>query len=587
MSPRIALSLTAAAALHLGAPTQPRGEYTFTERPGVLDSIHPDYSLVSLLPEGIPNKVIGLDWLPNGDMAILTMQDSMWPESGGGHGWVHLLTGARSAPASTPTLRTVYYGFLHPMGLAVANGAIHVSQRESLVRLLDGNADGTIDSLVVLANYPDAKLEDGWGRWAMNLQYRDGTFYTGLGAYHFVHGDGPCLPSADRGVVHTVNAQGQMQNWGSGLREPNGIGFGPDGELFATDNDGEWVAANRLVHVRKNAFYGLVTCKTWDASLTHTLPAIWFPKHLRSPGQPLLLTQGTFAGQMVVGDYVVRNLSRIFLEKVNDSYQGALFPMSGGLASGGLRLLADDDGALYVGEITIENHEGWWISGIERPAPGALEKLIPKSSTAFEMLALRAQRQGMEIEFTRPAATTAADPASYLVRQWRLESTWGYGSPKIDSQVLAVTEAKLSADGRKVALTLPGLKAGHIVHVQLRDDFRGVDGQSPWAYEGWYTLNAIPGVAGLGHDANQLVQNRPRIPKVTFRRLSTNQGTLAVTMEGQGLLQLFDSKGRSTLTTRIANQQEIALPEPIKSGFYLVRIRTSDGRDHRLGIPLF
>lgn len=165
----------------------------------------------------------------------------------------------------------------------------------------------------------------------MNLRYRDGVFYTGLGADHWAGRMGPCLPSAERGPVHTVDTGGRVELLGRGLREPDGIGFGLDGEVFATDNDGEWVAANKRVHVRKEDFYGLVPCQTWDPSLVHARPAVWFPEHLHSPGEPLSMPTGPFRGQLIVGDYEIRNLSRIFLEKVGGRYQGAMFPFTGGL----------------------------------------------------------------------------------------------------------------------------------------------------------------------------------------------------------------------------------------------------------------
>ncbi len=560
-------------------------EYNFTARSGVLDSVHPDFTITSLLPGGVPNKVVGMDWLPNGDMAVLAMQDSIHINNGGGHGWVHILSGARAAPAVTPSFRTIYYGFEHPMGLAVAEGAIHVSQREKLVRLIDVNSDGSIDSLATIAAYPDSKMEGGWGRWALNLRYRDGIFYTGLGAYHFVNEPGPCLPWSERGLVHAVNTQGQTQKWGKGLREPNGIGFGPEGEIFATDNDGEWVAANRLVHVRQDEFYGLVPCDSWDASLKYSLPAIWFPKHLRSPGQPLLMTQGKFTGQMLVGDYVVPNLSRIFLEKVNDRYQGALFPMTGGLASGGLRLLSDEDGAIYVGELTIENYESWWVHSEKRPAPGALEKLTPKSSTAFEMLAIRAQKTGMEIEFTHPVAASASDTAGYCVRQWRLKSTFNYGSPKIDSQDLAVTEARLSDDKRKVQLTLPKLKAGYVVQIQLHDEFRAADNSRPWAYEAWYTLNAIPGIADLQPQSK--AQPRLGSAKMSLRRIPQGGHAMAFELEGRGDFRLLDIQGQEAFESPVTGQEILSLPTQLKGRFYLGVLRMPDGVEYRQGIPLF
>jgi hypothetical protein len=551
-------------------------QVTFLNHSPLLDSVHPDYALHSILPDGYANKIIGMDWLPDGEMVLLAMQDSVLPQSGGGHGWVHILKGAQDAPARATELRTIYYGFENPMGLAVADSQIFISQRETLVRLRDANWDGHIDSLTIHAAFPNSARDGGFGRWSMNLRYRDGFFYTGLGAYHFIEGDGPCLPWADRGTVHVVDRNGKAELWGRGLREPNGVGFGPGGELFATDNDGEWVASNKLVHIRKDAFYGLVPCRQWDPSLRFTLPAIWFPQHLRSPGQPLLLTEGAFQGQMVVGDYVVRNLSRIFLEKVNGEFQGALFPFTGGLASGALRLLKDEQGAIYIGEMTIESYEAWYVSAENRPAPGALEKLAPKPvATSFEMLAIRAKESGFEIEFTKPVAAAAADPASYRIRQWRLESTSNYGSDKLELETLVATVSGLSEDGRKVALTIPQLKPGRIIHFQLNDGFVGAQGEKPWSYHAWYTLNAIPGVLATTVPFSPHIQaSDPAKTKVEVRFLLNRSRTFSVTAKGDLRIQLFDVQGRQLWSASTVDRGEWKLDADLKPGYYLIRIQT-------------
>lgn len=558
----------------------PQAALSFRNLPGPLDSVHPDYTRSSLLPEGLHLKVAGMDWLPNGDMAVLSIQDTVLPVSGGrgGKGWVYILSGARQAPPSRPALKPLYHGFANPLGLAVSGGRIHVSQRMGLVRLEDGDGDGIPDTLIQVAGYPDSDWEY-WGRWSMSVVHREGRFYTGLGASHYTFPKGPCLPAARRGTVHRTDGAGQDELLGFGLREPNGIGFGPEGEIFATDNDGEWVPANKLVHVRKDRFYGLVACDAWDPSLVHTPPAVWFPKFLRSPTQPLSFPMGPFKGQMVVGDYNVPNLSRIFLEKVEGQYQGALFPFTGGLASGGMRLLADEQGSLYVGELTIESSEAWWVEGMK---PGGLEKLAFNGTVAFEMLAIRALQDGFELEFTGPASLPEESPGGYRVRQWRLEPTPGYGGRMLELETLTVAAAVLSADGRRIRLRVPGLKPGRVAHIQLHDGFRSADGRAPWAYEAWYTLNAVP---GRTEGARPPPGGRDG-PRVSLRRSGARVVALAVDAgpEGGAEIRVQDLRGRRILSGRVEGEGEIALPR-LPSGLYAVVIRAG-GRVYHRRLPL-
>ena len=40
---------------------------------------------------------------------------------------------------------------------------------------------------------------------------------------------------------------GSFKAINTGLRQPNGIGLGPDGEIFVLENQGEWVPSNKLI----------------------------------------------------------------------------------------------------------------------------------------------------------------------------------------------------------------------------------------------------------------------------------------------------------------------------------------------------
>ena len=44
--------------------------------------------------------------------------------------------------------------------------------------------------------------------------------------------------------------KGKLEPFAYGLRSPNGINFSPDGDLFYCDNQGEWVATNKMHHLK-------------------------------------------------------------------------------------------------------------------------------------------------------------------------------------------------------------------------------------------------------------------------------------------------------------------------------------------------
>jgi hypothetical protein len=224
-----------------------------------------------------------------------------------------------------------------------------------------------------------------------------------------------------------------------------------------------------------------------------TQPAVWLPQNeiANSPSNPVQLTQGPFAGQLVYGDVTYGGLQRVHLEKVNGEYQGAVFRMTQGLESGVNRITLGPDGAIYTGGI---HGGGNW--GQEGKLAYGLQKLAPTGTGAFDILAMRAVEGGFELEYTQPLSATTAQnlAAKYNVKQWRYVPTAAYGGPKVDEQTLTATSATLSTDRKKVTLKISDLQPGRVVHIRSPRPFSAESGASLWSTEAWYTLNAMPGV---------------------------------------------------------------------------------------------
>ncbi|HNG90350.1 MAG TPA: DUF1080 domain-containing protein, partial [Saprospiraceae bacterium] len=175
-------------------------------------------------------------------------------------------------------------------------------------------------------------------------------------------------------------------------------------------------------------------------------------------------------------------------EKVNGEYQGCVFRFTQGLEGGTHRLAWGPDGGLYIGMI---GNPGNW--GQQGKYWYGLQRMKYNGSTTFEMLAVRAKTNGMEIEFTEPLregdgwATT-----HYTVRQWWYKPTAAYGGPKMDDQEMAVKSATVSADRKRVFLEIPGLQPLHVVYLKLNQLPLSENNNPLWTSEAWYTLNAIP-----------------------------------------------------------------------------------------------
>ncbi|WP_433533903.1 ricin-type beta-trefoil lectin domain protein [Micromonospora sp. CA-249363] len=458
-----------------------------------LTGVHPGYTLTNLRPSGFQPKVTGMDWLADGRLVISTWGGS--DQSGTSQdGEVYIMggTGGTTGPGSVTT-KKIAGGLKEPMGLKVVDGVVYVSEKQRLTRLVDTTGDEVADRLDTVATWPyGGKFHE----FAFGLLYQDGFFYVNL-SVSIDYGGATTVPqpAANRGTTIKVSKDtGAVSYVAGGLRTPHGIGWGPEGGIFVTDNQGGWLPSSKLVHIKQGRFFNhyMTPAGPFDANPV-TPPVLWMPQNeiANSPSTPLYLTSGRYAGQFVIGDVTYGGLQRANVEKVNGEYQGALFRLTQGLEAGVSEVNLGPDGAIYVGGLGAGGN--WGQTG---KLTYGLQKLTPNSASTFEMLAIRATTTGFEVEYTQPvSAETAANLAShYKLKQWRYQPTSAYGGPKIDEETLTVSGATLSSDGRKVTLTVDGRKAGRVVYLRSPRPFTSTSGQSLWSTEAWYTLNAIPGV---------------------------------------------------------------------------------------------
>ncbi|MEH0824354.1 MULTISPECIES: family 16 glycoside hydrolase [unclassified Micromonospora] len=487
--PNSALS-TDAGVVRVTAPGKKECEGV-TDSPGdglPLNAVHPGYTLTNLRPSGFQPQVTGMDWLPDDRLVITT-----WGGSDQTNGEVYILdnTGGSTGPGSVTT-KKIAGGLKEPMGLKVVDGVVYVSEKQRLTKLVDTNGDEVADRLDTVATWP---FGGNFHEFAFGLLYDEGFFYLNLSvSINYGGATTDPQPAANRGTTIKVNKDtGAVSYVAGGLRTPHGIGWGPEGGIFVTDNQGGWLPSSKLVHVKQGRFFNhyMNPAGPFDANPV-TAPVLWMPQNeiANSPSTPLYLKSGRYAGQFVIGDVTYGGLQRAYVEKVNGEYQGALFRLTQGLEAGVTEVNLGPDGAIYVGGL---GSGGNW--GQEGKLTYGLQKLTPNSTNTFEMLAMRATAGGFEVEYTQPvSADTAANLAShYKAKQWRYVPTAGYGGPKVDEETLSVTSATLSADRKKVTLAVDGLKTGRVVYLRSPRPFTSDSGQSLWSTEAWYTLNAIPG----------------------------------------------------------------------------------------------
>ncbi|MEM7656622.1 MAG: c-type cytochrome [Bacteroidota bacterium] len=441
-----------------------------------LEGIHPSLTLQSIRPDHFRPRVGGLAFLPDSSLLVSTW-DSL--------GAVYRLTDVHTGDTNQIRIRRIAQGLSEPLGLETVGEDIYVLQKHELTQLIDHDGDGITDEYRNVCN--DWEARDDFHEFSYGLLWHEGSFWANLGLAMRLMAHEQQLP--DRGGTIRIQPDGSYRKMTSGLRQPNGIGIGPEGEVFATENQGRWVPACKVVHVKEGAFYG---CRLGevpeDAEARYQPPVVWLPHDEigNSPGELVHIPSGPYAGQLLHGEVTHGGLKRVFVEKVQGEYQGAVFRFTQGLEAGINRLVWGPEGALYVGGVGMNGNWGWQGKQV------GLQRLNWNQRLTFEMLAVRVQPDGLEIELTEPIETTSLAASDLWVEQWRYVATERYGGPKVDQERLGVQRLVISEDGQRLRIQLPDMKIDRVIYVRLPSDLHSVSGQRLWSSEAWYTLNGRP-----------------------------------------------------------------------------------------------
>ena len=373
-----------------------------------------------------------------------------------------------------------------PLGIKVVDGEIYVLQKQELTKLIDTDGDEIIDEY--------QKICDSWNvtshyhEFAFGLVYKDGSFYatlaTDLGSEY--------KNVAHRGKVVRISKDGsEIEFIAEGFRTPNGIAEGPDGALYVADNQGNWIPTSKIVRVEKGKFYGFKHAD-WDRvkDYEEQPPLVWLP-HVEisnSPSQPAILNIGPYKDQMIHGDVTHGGIKRVFIDEVGGVKQGTVFRFMQGLDAGINRIVWGPDGDLYAGGVGSGGnwrHNGrlWY----------ALHRFKYNQKSTFEMLAVRAKSNGMEIELTEAvAASTLLAIEDFEVEQYYYVATEQYGGPKMGEERLKVVSVNLSDDRKRIFLEIEGIKERRVVYIHIKKPFKSENDHALWSTETWYTMTKKP-----------------------------------------------------------------------------------------------
>ncbi|WP_235296973.1 plastocyanin/azurin family copper-binding protein [Portibacter marinus] len=449
------------------------------------------------IPDDVILEVGGMVFNDGGKLGITTRRGEIWEIT--------------NPASSSPIYSRFAHGLHEPLGLNWRNGSYYLAQRGELTKVTDKDQDGKADSYENIYSWP---LDGNYHEYSYGPKFLpNGDMIVSLNLGWI--GKGASL-SKWRGWVVKITTDGKLIPIAAGMRSPAGIGFNANGDLFYTENQGDWVGSGRMTHVEQGDFVGNPAGLKWSEEEGSTVnlkesdivieeettlydysqkvpgvkpPSVWFPHTLMgiSTSDLVVIPEGfgPFKGQLLVGDQGHSKIMRVFQERVNGVYQGICFPFREGFESGILRLLFDETPSLYVGMTS----RGWSSTGKEMYG---LQRLTWNGKVPFEMSEVKIQPDGFLINFTKEVKPeTALNKNSYSITDFNYKYHSIYGSPIINQESKQISKIEIGEDHKSVRIYFSGLRKGYIYEINAS----GVNskGNEELLHDkGYYTINEIP-----------------------------------------------------------------------------------------------
>lgn len=391
----------------------------------------------------------GIAFSPDGTAFICTIDGDVWSVSG------------LSGSGNRAEWRRVAGGLHEPQSLAIIQGKVLVFTRNGIVRFDPAFPVRSYN------NFCDVFSQTGETReYPMDMVSKPG------GGFYIVKGGQEITrKSPQGGRVLEVSADGlTVKEIAAGLRQAY-LGIHPvTGMLTASDQQGHWVPATPIHHIRPEAraYFGFEEAAPNPIPAVIQEPVCWIPHEVNqsAAGQVWCVNakMGPLNDRLLHLSYFKPGIMVAFME--DEAAQGAVIP-SGlkfdfPLLKGAVN---PADGLLYVC--------GFRIWGTESKDMAGLARIRPSGQASGFPVTVSANANGIHLRFPDKLDAATCKPENFAAGRWNYKRTSNYGSahyrldgtPGMDP--LPCTGVQISADGCGLLIHLPDMKPAQ----QLRLDW--------------------------------------------------------------------------------------------------------------------
>ncbi|GAB3985926.1 hypothetical protein GCM10028807_02240 [Spirosoma daeguense] len=393
-------------------------------------------------------------------------------------------------------------GFYESMSIDVYKDQVYVYAKEGIVRLHDLNGDGEADFYENFCNL--MQQSTGTREWAADMVAdRQGNFYIAKGG-HLTGFKGvlPYLPgygtnkwrasTQHSGSILKVSPDGKnLTVWATGLRMPY-IGINRDnGLISASDQQGNYVPATPIYHVKKDDYFGVPVTLHREREPEIARPIAWIPHGVERSGASQTWVNsdkmGPLTHQMVHFSFGRPGIFRVLMNPVSPTVQGGVTLLPATYRSPVIKgEMNAKDGQLYIAGFNNYASNSKGIS--------ALLRLRYTGKPSYMTNGFQVGDKGIVLSFDSKIDKASISPENFQVKRWNYRRTEAYGSGhyKLDGtpgeEELLIQSAHLSGDGKQVFLIMGDMRKAEQMEIQF--SLKASDGKR--IEDGiWITVNDL------------------------------------------------------------------------------------------------